>query len=54
MPTVRSVTLGFWIATGSVAETEAEAGLSHLVEHMLFRGTDRYGSLEIDQIFDTM
>jgi predicted Zn-dependent peptidase len=54
MPTVRSVTLGFWIATGSAAETPAEAGLSHLVEHMLFRGTDTYGSLEIDQIFDTM
>ncbi|HTN24171.1 MAG TPA: pitrilysin family protein [Solirubrobacteraceae bacterium] len=54
MPSVRSVTLGFWIATGSAAEDAAEAGLSHLVEHMLFRGTDRYGSLEIDQIFDTM
>ncbi len=54
MPTVRSVTLGLWIATGSAAESAAEAGLSHLVEHMLFRGTDRYGSLEIDQIFDTM
>jgi predicted Zn-dependent peptidase len=54
MPTVRSVTLGFWIATGSAAETAAEAGLSHLVEHMLFRGTDTYASLEIDQIFDTM
>ncbi|MDP1848331.1 MAG: pitrilysin family protein [Solirubrobacteraceae bacterium] len=54
MPTVRSATLGFWIATGSVAESQSEAGLSHLVEHMLFRGTDRYGSLEIDQIFDTM
>jgi predicted Zn-dependent peptidase len=54
MPTVRSVTLGVWIATGSAAESAAEAGLSHLVEHMLFRGSDRYGSLEIDQIFDTM
>ncbi len=54
MPSVRSATLGFWIATGSAAEDAAEAGLSHLVEHMLFRGTDRYGSLEIDQIFDTM
>ncbi|HWI08266.1 MAG TPA: pitrilysin family protein [Solirubrobacteraceae bacterium] len=54
MPAVRSVTLGFWIATGSANETEAEAGLSHLVEHMLFRGTDRYGSLEIDQMFDAM
>jgi len=54
MATVRSVTLGIWIATGSASETQAEAGLSHLVEHMLFRGTERYGSLEIDQIFDTM
>ncbi len=54
MPSVRSATLGLWIATGSAVETAAEAGLSHLVEHMLFRGTDRYGSLEIDQIFDTM
>ena len=54
MPSVRSVTLGFWIATGSVREAESEAGLSHLVEHMLFRGTDRFGSLEIDQIFDAM
>ncbi len=51
---MRSVALGCWIGTGSAFETEAEAGLSHLVEHMLFRGTDRYGSLEIDQIFDTM
>ena len=54
MPTVRSVTLGVWIATGSAHETHDEAGLSHLVEHMLFRGTDRFGSLEIDQIFDAM
>ncbi len=54
MPTVRSVTLGVWIAAGSANETPQEAGLSHLVEHMLFRGTDRFGSLEIDQIFDAM
>jgi len=54
MPSVRSVALGFWIATGSVAESDAEAGLSHLVEHMLFRGTARYGSLEIDQLFDAL
>src|SRR3954454_13946659 len=54
MDSVRSVALGFWIGTGSVGETRDEAGLSHLVEHMLFRGTDRYGSLEIDQLFDAM
>ena len=54
MDSVRSVALGFWIGTGSSAEDEPRAGLSHLIEHMLFRGTARYESLEIDQIFDTM
>jgi len=54
VPSVRSVALGFWIATGSVVEQEHEAGISHLLEHMLFRGTERYGSEEIDQIFDAM
>src|SRR3712207_7752468 len=54
MDSVRSVALGFWIGTGSSAEDAPHAGLSHLIEHMLFRGTARYGSLEIDQLFDTM
>ncbi len=54
VPSVRSVALGFWIATGSVAEHEDQAGISHLLEHMLFRGTERYGSREIDEIFDAM
>ena len=54
MPSVRSVSLGFWIGTGSRAETDAEAGLSHLLEHLLFKGTEKYASLEIDQIFDGM
>jgi predicted Zn-dependent peptidase len=54
MPAVRSVALGFWIGTGSASEDDAHAGLSHLIEHMLFRGTARYESLEIDQIFDGM
>jgi predicted Zn-dependent peptidase len=54
MPAVRSVALGFWIGTGSSLEHEAQAGISHLLEHMLFRGTSRYGSAEIDEIFDAM
>jgi len=54
LPTVRSVALGFWIANGSAGEAESEAGISHLLEHMLFRGTERFGSEEIDQIFDAM
>ena len=54
MENVRSVALGFWIGTGSAMESEAQAGLSHLLEHMLFRGTESYRSEEIDQIFDAM
>jgi predicted Zn-dependent peptidase len=54
MPSVRSVALGVWIRTGSRSETDEQAGLSHLLEHLLFKGTEKYGSLEIDQIFDAM
>jgi predicted Zn-dependent peptidase len=54
VPSVRSVALGFWIGTGSAAEQDDQAGISHLLEHMLFRGTERFGSEEIDQIFDAM
>jgi predicted Zn-dependent peptidase len=54
VPGVRSVALGIWIGTGSALEHDSEAGISHLLEHMLFRGSDRYASEEIDQIFDAM
>ncbi len=54
MPSVRSVSLGFWIGTGSRYEDDRQAGLSHLLEHLLFKGSEKYGSLEIDQIFDGM
>jgi len=54
MPSVRSVSLGVWIGTGSVDESEAQAGLSHLLEHLLFKGSERYGSQEIDELFDAM
>jgi predicted Zn-dependent peptidase len=54
MENVRSVALGFWVPTGSAMESEDQAGISHLLEHMLFRGTRSHSSQEIDQIFDTM
>jgi predicted Zn-dependent peptidase len=54
MPSVRSTALGFFVATGSRGETPAEAGLSHFLEHLLFRGTERYASAQIDQLFDGM
>jgi predicted Zn-dependent peptidase len=54
VPSVRSVALGFLVDTGSVVERPEQAGISHLLEHMLFRGTERYASEEIDQLFDEM
>src|SRR5215218_848956 len=54
MGSVRSAALGFFVGAGSRGELPEEAGLSHFLEHMLFRGTDRYGSAEIDQLFDGM
>ena len=54
VPGVRSVALGFLVDTGSVVERPEQAGISHLLEHMLFRGTERYASEEIDQLFDEM
>lgn len=54
VPGVRSVALGALIAAGSSTEPARQAGWSHLLEHMLFRGTARYGSAEIDEIFDAM
>jgi len=54
MSSVRSAALGFFVATGSRGETADESGLSHFLEHLLFRGTDRFASAEIDQLFDAM
>jgi predicted Zn-dependent peptidase len=54
MPSVRSVALGFWIRAGSRDESGEQAGISHFLEHLLFKGTDRFSSLEIDELFDAM
>jgi predicted Zn-dependent peptidase len=54
MPSVRSIALGFWIRAGSRDEDHAHAGLSHFLEHLLFKGTDRFSSREIDEAFDAM
>jgi predicted Zn-dependent peptidase len=41
MPGIRSASLGAWIRAGSVHESPAEMGVSHLLEHMVFKGTGR-------------
>ncbi len=52
MPGLRSAALGVFVGVGSRDEPEAVGGISHLIEHLLFRGTDRHTALEIAQIFD--
>ncbi|MGI8727006.1 MAG: M16 family metallopeptidase, partial [Solirubrobacterales bacterium] len=49
---VRSVTLGLWVRTGSRDERSAQAGLSHFLEHLLFKGTERHSAIEISEYFD--
>lgn len=51
---VRSVAVGFWIRCGSRDEPEDLAGVSHFLEHLLFKGSARYSSREIDEIFDAL
>ena len=52
IPNVRSVALGFWIGAGSRDETEAKAGASHFIEHLLFKGSHAYTAQQIAEIFD--
>jgi predicted Zn-dependent peptidase len=52
VPSVRSVALGLWVRTGSRDEDPAQAGASHFLEHMLFKGTEDHTAIEISEIFD--
>ena len=52
LPSVRSVALGFWIGAGSRDETPSKAGVSHFIEHLLFKGTRSYSAQEIAETFD--
>jgi predicted Zn-dependent peptidase len=47
MPGVRSVALGAWVRAASLHESPATMGLSHLLEHMVFKGTERRSAKEI-------
>ena len=49
---MRSVALGLWVRTGSRDEEPGQAGLSHFLEHLLFKGTDRHTAIEISELFD--
>ncbi|MBD7983578.1 insulinase family protein [Sporosarcina sp. Sa2YVA2] len=54
MPYVRSVAIGIWVKAGSAYEKEGEWGLSHFIEHMLFKGTPTRSAKMIAEQFDRM
>jgi predicted Zn-dependent peptidase len=54
MPSVRSVSLGIWINSGSRIEQGPENGLSHFIEHMVFKGTEHRSAEDIARSVDSI
>lgn len=54
LPTVKSVTLGVWVGVGARDERSGEAGLSHFIEHMFFKGTATRSALQISREIDAL
>src|SRR3954462_7444682 len=54
MPHVRSVSVGIWVASGSRRESVEENGISHFIEHMLFKGTTRRSAEAIAREVDSI
>ena len=51
-PSARSVAVGFFVRTGSRDETPEVSGVSHFLEHMVFKGTPRRTALDVNRDFD--
>ncbi len=54
IPYVRSVSLGVWVNVGARDESADENGLSHFIEHMIFKGTARRSAFDIAKAFDAI
>ncbi len=54
LPHFRSVSVGVWISAGSQYETREENGLSHFLEHMLFKGTEKRTARDIAEVMDAV
>ena len=54
IPHFMSTTVGIWFGVGSIKESEKENGLSHFIEHMLFKGTDKRSAKQIAQEMDAI
>ena len=54
IPHLHSVSMGIWLNVGSRDETENESGLTHFIEHMLFKGTEKRSAQEIAKELDAV
>lgn len=54
VPTVRSVAIGLWTETGSRDETKETAGISHFIEHLVFKGTKKRNYIEISKSLESV
>lgn len=54
MPSLRSVALGCWIDTGTRDENPNEAGVSHFLEHLLFKGSEKLSAREVNETLDSI
>jgi predicted Zn-dependent peptidase len=54
MPDNRSVSVGIWVENGSRHESAAENGISHFIEHLLFKGTERRTAAQIAEEMDAV
>ena len=54
LPYLRSVSIGAWMHVGSMMEEKAESGLSHFLEHMVFKGTEKRTARQIAEEMDAV
>lgn len=54
MLAVRSISLGVWVNAGSIFENESNSGVSHFIEHMVFKGTERRSAIDISMETDAI
>ncbi len=54
IPHVRSVSIGIWMGVGSRHETDDQAGISHFIEHLLFKGTEKRSAREVAETMDAI
>jgi len=53
-PRAQSAAVGFYVRTGSRNETEECSGVSHFLEHMAFKGNDRFSAADVNRVFDEL